>query len=265
MKMSAVVTTSNHSKRYAAVNDRIARQTAEKLAVPYVLRQNYSLAELREQYGATHILVARKGLLELETHGGYKLFFHPGMAHLRIKNLRLCKSDYLVDALALGEGMSVLDCTLGMGADSIVLSYAVGDMGSVTALESSPLIERVIGYGLAHAVGENYDVHAAMRRIRTERAEALEFLRNAPNRAYDVVYFDPMFRHPFHESAAINALREVADDRAVSEELISEAKRVARQRIVIKESSLSKEFARLGFHKIVGGKYSKIHYGVIEV
>ncbi|MBQ1913638.1 MAG: protein-L-IsoD(D-D) O-methyltransferase, partial [Selenomonadaceae bacterium] len=91
-----------------------------------------------------------------------------------------------------------------------------------------------------------------------------DFLREQPDKSFDVVYFDPMFRHPLMESENLNPLRAVADHRPVSLEAISEAKRVARHRVVLKENSRSLEFARLGFTKMAGGQYSKIRYGVYE-
>ena len=161
--------------------------------------------------------------------------------------------------------MHVLDCTLGTGADAIVESFAVGAQGTVTALEANPLIAAVIADGLAHATGDNYDMHSAMRRIVVHHADALTFLRAAETDSYDVVYFDPMFRRPLHESAGMNALRMLADSRALTAETIAEARRVARRRVVMKERQGSKEFARLGFTYITGGKYSRIAYGVMEV
>ena len=174
------------------------------------------------------------------------------------------QGDHLVAALDLRAGMHVLDCTLGTGADAIVESYAVGETGRVTALESSPLIAAVIGDGLAHATGDNYDMHAAMRRIIVHAADALTYLREQQDDSYDVVYFDPMFRRPLHESAGMNALRARADMRALTPETVAEARRVARRRVVMKERRESEEFERLGFFEVVGGKYSRVSYGVMK-
>ena len=263
-KISAIVTTVRRGQKYTEANRALAARTAAALSIPNVPRGNDSLDELRAAYGVDAVLVARRGLLTLVTAEG-ELFFHPGMSHLRIKNLLLGHGDHLVTALGLTEGMSVLDCTLGTGADAIVESFAVGESGTVTALESNPLIAAVIADGLAHATGDNYDMHAAMRRITVHCADALTFLRAATDSSYDVVYFDPMFRRPLHESAGMNALRVLADMRALTEETIAEACRVARRRVVMKERQGSREFARLGFTDLAGGKYSRVAYGVMEV
>ena len=262
--ISAIVTTVRRGQKYTEANRTLAARTAATLGIPNVPRGNDSLEELRAAYGVDAALVARRGLLTLVTAEG-ELFFHPGMSHLRIKNLLLGHGDHLVTALGLVEGMHVLDCTLGTGADAIVESFAVGAQGTVTALESNPLIAAVIADGLAHATGDNYEMHAAMRRISVHHADALSFLRGAKAHSVDVVYFDPMFRRPLHESAGMNALRTLADMRALTEETVAEACRVARRRVVMKERQGSKEFERLGFTRITGGKYSRIAYGVMEL
>lgn len=257
----AVITT---GRRFRPENVRLAREVAEKLNISFIARNRESIEELRERYACENILVAKRGLLVLDTPEG-ELFFHPNMAHLRLKNLRMGEGDHMVAAMDLRKGMSVLDCTLGLGADAIVASYAVGAEGAVTAVEASPLVAAAIGYGLGHSLGDNYDMHEAMRRIRVVQSDYLDFLRNQRDRSFDVVYFDPMFRHPLMESANLNPLRRVADHRPVSVEAIAEAKRVARHRVVLKENSRSLEFARLGFLKLAGGQYSKIRYGYMEM
>uniref|UniRef100_UPI0025D0B145 class I SAM-dependent methyltransferase n=1 Tax=Selenomonas sp. F0473 TaxID=999423 RepID=UPI0025D0B145 len=115
----------------------------------------------------------------------------------------------------------------------------------------------------ASAAGDNYEMHAAMRRIAVHAADALTYLREQPDGSFDVVYFDPMFRRPLHESAGMNALRASADMRALTPETVAAACRVARRRVVMKERRGSGEFERLGFSEVVGGRYSRVAYGVM--
>ncbi len=260
--MKTIVTTARKQKRE---NEILAENTAVRLGIPFVPRRNDSIEELREQYQAEAVLVAKEGLLRLETLQG-EFFFHPNMAHLRLKNLRFTdQGDRMVEAMGLEAGMTVLDCTLGMATDAIVASFVVGEKGSVTGIESSPLVAEVIGYGLQHFSAENYPIQEAMRRIRTVQSEALEFLKTAETDSYDIVYFDPMFRYPLMDSRPLRPLRAIADARPVSEEMIEEACRVAGKRVVLKENAKSAEFQRLGFLDTAGGKYSKIRYGVINL
>ena len=127
-EIDAVVTTVRRGHRFAEANRRLAAETAARLGIPNVPRGNDSLDDLRARCGVRNVRVARNGRLTLDTPSG-ALFFHPGMSHLRIKNLTRGQGDHLVAALALSEGMRVLDCTLGAGADAIVESYAVGETG----------------------------------------------------------------------------------------------------------------------------------------
>ena len=60
-------------------------------------------------------------------------------------------------------------------------------------------------------------------------------------------------------------LRPVANKNPLTLETIAEARRVARHRVVLKESSKSREFARLGFTERAGGRYSKVQYGVMRL
>lgn len=242
----------------------LAQWAAKELNMPFAARQRESLSELRGKYGVEQILVAKKGALTLDTPEG-ELFFHPNMAQIRVKNIRSEQGDRLVEAMGLQEGMSVLDCTLGFGADAIVESYAVGESGRVVGLEASPVIALITGHGLSHFLASNYLMHAALRRIEVHHADYLEFLRQQEDNSFDVVYFDPMFRHPLTDSHNINPLRMVADHRPLCEEAVTEAKRVARCRVVMKETAKSTEFERLGFPVLGGGKYSKVKYGIIEL
>ena len=241
--MVAIVTTDRKCHKESL---ELAAEMAAKLGLQQVPRQKESVAELMERYQADAVLVA----LQKE---------------LRLKNLRLGEKDHMTEAMGLQEGMSVLDCTLGFGADAIVASFGVGESGSVTGLEVSPLIAAVTGYGLQHFLPGNYPLYAAMRRIKVVNEDYLDYLRQQPDNSVDVVYFDPMFRKPLTASSSISPLRGVADHRPVSEEAVAEACRVARLRVVMKEASGSGEFARLGFQRLVGGKYSKVHYGVIDL
>ena len=258
----AVATT---GRRWTREAERLARWAAGRAGIRYAERRAQSEEELRVETGASYLLVAKGGLLTIEAPEE-TFFFHPNMAHLRLKNLRFGSGgtgDRMVEAMDLGRGMSVLDCTLGFGADAIVSSFVTGGGGRVVGIESEPLIETVVGYGLAHFRAENWPMQEAMRRIETHCAEAYDFLREQADDSFDIVYFDPMFRHPLTASRSLTPLRSLANPAALKAETIAEACRVARRRVVLKENSRSGEFARLGFTQVVGGRYSKVHYGVM--
>ena len=113
-KLRAIVTTVRRGQRYTEANRSLAARTAKDLGILNVPRGNDSLEELRSTYDVDAVLVARQGLLTLVTAEG-ELFFHPGMAHLRIKNLLLGHGDHLVRALGLAEARSRLHAWHGRG------------------------------------------------------------------------------------------------------------------------------------------------------
>ncbi|MBR2178785.1 MAG: class I SAM-dependent methyltransferase [Selenomonadaceae bacterium] len=258
---NAIITTGrkNQSKSTA-----LAREFSSKLNIPFVERQNISIPKLAELHEVQYVLVAKKNSLRLVTAND-EIFFHPSLAHLRIKNILNGEGDRMIEAMNLQRGMKVLDCTLGLGADAIVESFIVGEEGSVTAIEVNPYLAAVVKHGFQNFTDDNTHVINAMRRIKVINADYIDFLRGAEDKSFDVIYFDPMFRHSLERSSSLNPIREVADHRALSIEAIEEAKRVAKYKIVLKENAKSLEFERLGFDKICGGRYSPIHYGVINI
>ena len=254
-------------RRQQSGSIELAREAASALGIKFVVRGDRSIEDLAREYGVDEIIIAKKNTLRLltidESAGIREIFFHPSTAHLRIKALRSSAGDRMVEAMGLTEGMRVLDCTLGLGSDSIVAAYV--SRCEVTAVEINPLMAYVVGRGLQTFDGDNRHVVEAMRRVRVVTADYIDVLRAEADDSFDVVYFDPMFRHALEKSAALNVIRQAADHRRVTLEAIAEARRVARCRVVLKENARSLEFERLGFKNFVGGRYSPIKYGVLTV
>ncbi len=261
MMGNLIVTTGTKS---APENIEIAERMARRLDVSYIARGRDSMASMKQKYKTAYILVVRHGDLFLETPSG-EFFFHPNMAHVRIKNLRQGKKDRFIEAAGIKMGMTVLDCTLGLGSDAIVASYVTGETGAVRGLEVSPVIAAVVAFGLKRMTTPNNVALAAMRRIQVITADYKDFLRRQPDKSVDVIYFDPMFRRPLLDSVSLNPLRSLADNRPLSEDAVREARRVARCRIVMKEARDSQEFSRLGFSVYEGGRYSRVGYGVVDL
>lgn len=242
----------------------LAKNTAAKLNLKFVRREDFSTDALKKIYGAKNILIAKKNSLNLLTEDG-ELFFHPNTAHLRIKNLRQGEGDRLINAGKISAGMKILDCTLGLGSDAIVESFVVGELGKVVALEINPVIAEIVRHGMKNFSDDNEKILNAMRRVEIITADYLEFLKSAETNSFDLVYFDPMFRRPIKKSSGINPIRPIADKNPVSVEAIQEACRVAKFRVILKEHAKSGEFNRLGFKLAAGGKYSSVSFGVIDL
>lgn len=244
-----------------------AKQIAKDLSIPYVTRNNLGIDKIKQQENTNTVIVVKKDKLVLDLPTG-EMFFHPNMAQIRMKRLRCGDIDNMLEAMGGREFLqnkTVLDCTLGFASDAIISSYGVGPKGKVIGLEVNPLIALIVKDGLKTYLPTNYDLKSAMDNITVINQDYLSFLKEQADNSFDVIYFDPMFRHALTDSKSLNPLRQLADMRAVSHEALNEAKRVAKYRIVFKENSRSLEFSRLGFTKICGGKYAPIHYGVIDL
>lgn len=193
-----------------------------------------------------------------------RLFFHPSTSVQRVKNLLEGRSDPMVTAMGLEPGMSVLDGTLGVGSDAIVSSFVVGPEGRVVGLESVRELAVLTRWGMAHYQGPNKAVEEAMRRVQVIHADHASFLAEAEAKSFDVVYFDPMFRDPVAQSAAMAPWRLAADPRPVTPQVIEEARRVARYRVVLKERKGSPVFEELGAQHVEGRRSGRIAYGIWE-
>ncbi|WP_315971267.1 class I SAM-dependent methyltransferase [Paenibacillus sp. N3.4] len=229
-----------------------------------VPRRKYSLEHLRKNYEDNRLLLVTRDEIRYyeDDHAAY--FFHPSMALVRVKRMQRGESDLLIEASGTVPGDVIVDCTAGLASDSIVFSYAVGSLGSVTALESEPIPAMLIHEGLALYESEIAELNDAMRRIKVRKTDHLTYLQQLESQSVDVVYFDPMFRSPIEESQAISLLRRNANDEAVSLASIAEARRIARKSIVLKENRDSHEFARLGFEHVLRST-TKTTYGVIRL
>ena len=256
-----IVTT---TRKQDSTQETFAAELSLKLGGKFIKREDFSLDTLKKTYDAENILLVKKNSLSIVTADG-ELFFHPNTAHLRIKNLRCGEGDRLIDALKISDGSKVLDCTLGLGSDAIVESFVAGSAGKVVALEINPLIAEVVSYGLKNFSYDSPHILEAMRRVEVINADCAEFLKTCPNDSFDVVYFDPMFRHPIKKSSGINPIRPVADKNPLTLEAVKEACRVAKFRVILKEHAKSGEFNRLGFKLAAGGRYSSISFGVIDL
>ena len=241
-----------------------AGRIAKELGILYVPRGSASLEDIERKYSSDGILVVSKERLVVYSKGE-TFFFHPNMAKMRIKALTLGKTDYMVSAMNLKPEMTVLDCTLGLGSDAIVASYVVGKHGFVTGLEINPLVAYVLREEMGKYENKSKALMKAVRGVRVLNADHNEYLKELPDNSVDIVYFDPMFKDPVYHSCGISSLRKLADYTPMRVETIREACRVARFRVVMKERTGSSEFKRLGFEEIVGGRRSRIAYGVINL
>jgi len=246
---------------------RISKDLQDFLAdcgYPFVPRENKSLAVMMDNSEAEGVIIWEDGKPVLYNHGE-KFFFHPSMAKNRIVSYRKFGTpDLMIKASQLEKGDDFLDCTLGLGADSIVAAY-FSETGRITGLESEKVVAMIVKWGMKHNYGKAEWLNETLKKIEVIHADHHSYLAEQADHSYDVVYFDPMFQKPLKKSQAISPLRQVANHASLDEATIQEACRVARKTVVLKERFTGDEFTRLGFRNIVKSSNKKIAYGVIKV
>lgn len=255
-----VVTTAG---RPDELSEKLAQFVCETLKIEFVPRQKRSVAALGRQLQA-NVIVAGKNRYEYYAKGATApFFFHPNSAAFRLKRVARGEMEPLLEACQLKEGDSFLDCTLGMGADSMLAAFAVGERGTVVGLEANRNIAFIVKHGMQTYDTTKLPLTTCMRQIEVVHAEAVEFLRQQPANAFDVVYMDPMFEETIEEANNFEALRQAGSHLALTTEWMQEALRVAKKRVVLKAHYQSDYFEHYGFQRFAR-QTAKFHYGVIE-
>lgn len=225
----------------------------------------------RPLHGSMETFLAKKGLkaVLIASHLGPQVMteegllrYHPNMSVPRIRTLKRGGSDHLMEACGLQPGMRFLDCTLGLAADSAVASFVTGPTGKVVGLEASPVLYQLVTQGLQEYAIDDPDITAALRRIQTRYGRAEDLMPTFPADSFHVVYFDPMFRRPIGNSSSMQPLRPATYHRPLDRSMVEEALRLA-PKVVVKERD--EDLLRsLGAREVLGGKYSRVRYGVIH-
>ncbi|MDR6224280.1 class I SAM-dependent methyltransferase [Desmospora profundinema] len=250
------------TRRPRPEDEKGAAGIAELIGAPVHLRENRSLAALFRECDTDAAVVVGPEGARWENANGEVFRFHPNLSALRVKELRHGGGDALVEAAQLKQGDEVLDCTLGLGADAIVAAHVTGPSGRVVGLESQPVVAALVKYGLARYPANSSALSEAMKRVQVEIADYRDYLSVCPDHAFDVVWFDPMFRRTRKRSTGIQPLKILANPSPLDRQSVKEACRVARRRVILKERRGSKEFERLGFR--VEKEASHHAFGVID-
>jgi 16S rRNA G966 N2-methylase RsmD len=252
------------ARKGADVLEEKALRFSLELAAPFIRRSEASVQDLIQHYEAD-VLVIGKGKVTLYSKdGGEPFFYHPNSAMFRVKQFQKTNYDPLVASADLSKGMSFLDCTLGLASDSLVAQIAVGKSGRVTGLEANQTLASIVRHGLGSWQDGGALMIDAMRRIEVVHAHHKDYLQNLADHSFDVVYFDPMFEQHLSNSTGIKALKQFACHDDLSKQVIDEAIRVSRSRVVLKDHYESDRFNRYGFH-VMKRQHATFHYGFITI
>lgn len=245
-----------------------ARRVSAQLCIPYVERRKMSLPMLKERYGLESLLLIGKEGPRIFTHGTKSHGFHLSMGELRIQHIDKGADDHLVEALGKESVESLLDCTLGLGADSIVMNYALPHLQRHIGLEGNPLLAYVTNWGLRHFTHHSAKVIDALRRIQVVHMtyEAYfdyleQTMKEKEKKPFDVIYFDPMFTDPIMESPQFQSLRSIVLHAPLDVAALRRAQHLGR-RVIVKNRPHYELFKKAHPQEWFGGKYSKIGYAV---
>ena len=244
-----------------------AQELAQRWHVAYVPRGRQNLIDLRIAHDLDY-LVTLDRKMRVCVEEPIALHWHPSMAIPRLRQLARGGTDTFLRAADLAPGDKVIDCTLGFGADALLAALAVGDGGVVLGIEASPIIALLTEYGLrveaASFASGNKPMDAISSRITVHAGESLAFLRTQADASWELVYFDPMFRAVNPRASDMGSIRPLACDLPVDADLLAEAFRVCRKRVVLKERWFSPLFERLGADHVVRTKYGPVAFGIWE-
>lgn len=229
-----------------------AKALATELGVLYQARRKRSLTKCLAEFGPFYLLY--KDRLSFVNADGSELTFHPDTAVLRIK----APIDTLRDLVGQ-PSQTILDTTMGLASDSLVLAAAGHE---VTALESQEAIFQVVSRGLATYQTKDERIEKAMRSIKTIKIDSLTYLKSQPDQSVDVIYADPMFSETITESQNLDGLKPLANPNQLTHEWLDQAKRVAREKIILKAHFRDPVFEDFGFERQVRPN-QKLHYGVL--
>jgi 16S rRNA (guanine1516-N2)-methyltransferase len=262
---SAVRLAITTSLRPSAAEEEEARAAAARHGLPYAPRGGRGLDATLGAARADAALVLSRTAAILVAPGGEARRWSSGMGALRAKRLRAFAApggagpaaadrDPFLEAAALREGDAVLDCTLGLGADALVAATAVGGNGRVVGVEGSPILAAWVAEGLRRLPDE------AAARIEVRAGDHAAILDALPERSFDVVVFDPMFRHARSEPGGFDLVRRLADARPLSAPTLARARRVARRCVIVKDGAPGWDLVRLGLVPLPSSRGAHRYY-----
>ena len=203
----------------------VAKNHALNLELDFYYRNKKTIKELLSSFDGLVVIYKNK-ISYFEDNS--ELFFHLDTTALKLKN-----NDNEPLTELIPQSSSILDCTMGLASDSILLSY-YGN--KVTALEKNKIIHYIVSDGLRKYIASDNKILSAMRSITT---------------------------HNIKESMNLSGIETLADYNFPTEVFLEEARRVAKNKIIVKAHFRDNIFEKYNFNRIIR-KNTKFHYGFID-
>ena len=179
----------------------------------------YGLSPGERQSTEDALVVTRQGLA-LKV-AGKQMSWHPGLLHA------LRESGSRHPWIQLGDikiGDQILDCTLGLGTDARFISEITKER--VLGIEQSLAIFLISQEGLKNCDAQ-IDIHFG---------RCLDLLQQQDKDSFDVVIADPMFpKHLEKQSHSLSIVRHFGSYEPLNIDWLTEAKRVARRYVLVKD------------------------------
>lgn len=179
-----------------------------------------------------------------------------GLAFLRLLRARHGPPDPLVAAADLKAGERVLDATLGLAGDALLAAQATNT--TVVGLEQSGLLGAFTQAGLTRLPGHGREPGSL---IDVRHQDHRSFLKAQQTGSFDVVLLDPMFRIKGDAGPLFDLLRAHADHAELTKETLTEARRVARRGVLVKDHARGAELQRLGLTPRLSRRMAVIAFG----
>jgi 16S rRNA (guanine1516-N2)-methyltransferase len=249
--------------RPSAAEEAEAREAAARHGLRFAARGKRPLPALLAEAAAEGFLVLSRAQAVLWTPEEEHRWAG-GMGLVRLKRVLARQAgaavdptarDPMLEAAEIGPGDGFLDATLGLGADALVAAAACGPAGRVVALEASAPLAAWVAEGLRRLPAE------PARRIEVRAGDHAALLAALPPASFDVVLFDPMFRHGRDAPGGFDLLRRLADPRPLEAAAVAAARRVARRWVVVKDGAPGWDLARLGLTPLPSARGAHRYYG----
>ena len=175
--MRAVITTGREKPEQ---HEASARALCERFGLLFAPRAGRRSEQVLADAGAELLgIVGPRGLVLQQ--GAVALAFSAGMAELRIKRVRAGEHEPLVTLAGLGPGDVVLDATLGLGRDALVMAASGA---SVEGIEAVPLLAAFAEAGLRSVGGVAGEVAPG---VKARCARHADVLAKAADRSVDAI------------------------------------------------------------------------------
>ena len=201
---------------------RRAELIAARCSVPVVRRR--ALHHLIAEHEAVYVVGRQREALH--TRDG-AIHVHRGLLSQKCASGR---EHPMIRAIApAGSTLEhIVDGTLGLAGDALHLAQVLDCR--VDAIEAVPAVYSLAESGLRQLASEL----PAVRHLHLHLAETESWLAAQPDDSCDAVFLAPMFEEPEAAAPGYEAFRAVARHQPMAPSLLEQARRVARERVVVK-------------------------------